>query len=423
MINLIYTQSFNIVKQILSNGIVLIHNYNKQPVISTFIFLKTGTIYEPYNLSGISELLHATITKGTKTRTSYRIAEEIESLGGSISAESGDDFSTLSLTILNQNFEKGVEILSDIFFNPLFPEEEIEKEKINIIAEIMSRKDSIFNVAIDELLISMYGKKHPYGRDPYKEIKYIKKLKRKDILEWWKKFYGIDLNKKNIVIVVSGDIKFEKVKEVIEKNFLNIKKITLPPLQHTGLKPSYRHIKKKTHFKQAYLMYGYYAPSLRKDDIKKYISLKLINFYLGGGMSGKLFEVLREKNSLCYETNSFYPGKFLESHFVIYLGLDKTKMDVAKKELNNIIQHLKNHGINEEELKECKNKLKGRILLDHQTNSKQAWYLGFWEIMDLGYEFDREYIEEIEKITLDEINTFLKDILNNKNTIVELIPK
>lgn len=422
MISVSYANNFIVKKEILSNGIVLIHNYNNtQPLVSTIIFLKMGSIYEPFKFSGISELTQNTIIKGTKNRTSKQIAEEIESIGGSLSSESGDDFSTLSVSVRTEYFEKSIEILSDIFFNPMFPNEEIEKEKMNLIAGILARKDNIFNVATDELMLNMYGEKHPYGRNPYKSIKYIKKITREDIINWWEKFYGIDDN--NIIIVVSGDIDFEKAKKIIGEKFLNIKKIKLSPIENQSFKKRAKHIKRKVHFKQSYLMYGYYAFPINFENLKKYTSLKLITLYLGGGMSGKLFETLREKRSLCYETNSFYPTKFLDSHLVIYLGLDKKNLNIAKQEIEKILIQLKNNGITEEELLECKTKLKGRYLLDHQKNIKQAWYLGFWEILGLGFEYDNKYLQDIENIKLEDIKNTIKEVMSTSPVVIELISK
>ena len=414
-----------VTKELLPNKVIFIHNLNtQQPIVSVNIFLKMGSIYEPQNLLGISELLQTTIIKGTKNRTAKQLAEEIELLGGGISANSDSDYSTLSIAVGKQNFEKAMEILSDIFFNPIFPEDEIEKEKTNIIADILARKDKIFNVAIDELMYNLYGGKHPYGIKPEKYIPSLKRIKRAHLLEWWKKFYAIDEIQNNIIVVISGDIDYDYAKNVFSKYFQNFNSTKLPEIANYKTSYKQKYIRKKTHFKQGYLMYGYLVPAFNKENLKDYLSLKLLNVYLGGGMSSKLFEVLREKNSLCYETNSFYPTKLLDSHFVIYLGFDYNRVQIAKKEIENIIYELSNGTcMSQKELDEAKSKIKGRFLLDHQTNLRQGWYLGFWEIMGLGCEYDKRYIEDIEKITLDDIQTVAKKIFSQKHIVVELAPK
>lgn len=425
-------------KEVLPNGITFIHNLNtEQPVVCTIVFLKMGSIYEPKKFAGISELLQSTIIKGTKNRSAYQIAEEIESLGGSISADSDDDYSTISVAVGSQHFEKSIEILSDIFFNPIFPENEVEKEKLNIIAGILARKDNIFNVAIDELLFNLYGKNHPYGRRPLSIIKTVKKLNRKHLFSWWEKFYGVDKESNNIVIVTSGNVDFQKAKEVITKYFSEVKSVKLPEIIGNEFKIKRRYVKKKVHFKQGYLMYGYYIPPLlNKEKINEHISMKILANYLGGGMSSKLFEILREKSSLCYETNCFYPTKYLSSHFVIYLGFDYDRINLAKKEIDNIIQQiLDDKLLTEQELNEVKSKMKGRFLLDHQTNLRQAWYLGFWEIMGLGYDYDFKYLTDIDTVSLEEVRKNVKKFLHTQCdnhtqcgnrtqcVIVELVPK
>jgi zinc protease len=413
-------------KEILSNGIAFIHNYNSnQPIVSVAIFLKMGEIYEPKKFEGISDLLQNVIIKGTKNRSAEQIAEEVESLGGTISAGSSEDYSTLSIAVGSKHFEKAVEILSDVFKNPIFPENEIEKEKMNLIAGIISRKDRIFDVAIDELLYNLYSKNHPYGRKPIDSIKTIKSFKQKDLFTWWSKFYGVDKNKKNIIIVVSGDIDYIIAKEIILKYFSDIIEINLSEIVFTdNVKTKDKYVKKKVYFKQGYLMYGFISPKLSKDTLLDYLSLKLINSYLGGGMSGKLFEYLREQHSLCYETNSFYPTRLLDSHFVIYLGLDYERIDIAKKEIEKIINQVINGElITEDDLKVVKRKIKGRYLLDHQTNSQQAWYLGFWEINGMGCDYDLQYIKDLENVSISDLRNVAKKIFTSQKTIIELVPK
>lgn len=413
----------NVRKEILSNGATFIHKYNTGiPVVSTLIFLKMGSITDG-KLSGVANLTQTIIVKGTKNRSSEQISQQIEYLGGSISADISSDYATLSCSLSKQNFEKSLEILSDIFYNPIFPEEEIKKEKMNIIASIMSRKDSIHSVASDYLFPQMYDK-HPYGRLDIGDINSIKKISRKDIVNHWEKFYGIDEKNKNIVFVVCGDIKFEEAKGMIEKYFPKIKKTNIKNIEYKEPVIKNKVITKNKKFQQGYLMYGYLSAPLNYDFLKEYMSMKILNSYLGGGMSGKLFQILREENSLCYETNSIYPTKLLTSHFIIYIGLDASRINLAKEEIEKIIYGLKTGKIfNEKDLAEVKLKIKGRFLLDHQTSLRQGWYLGFWEIIGLGYEFDARYIEEIYKISLDEVRKVINKTFSKERILVELLPK
>ncbi|MCX7956706.1 MAG: insulinase family protein [Endomicrobia bacterium] len=424
MIYTVFPVYSEVKKEIFNNGLTIIYNRNDyQPIAVITIFIKMGSIYEPVELAGISELLQATIIKGTKNRTAQQIAEEVEFLGGTYTADSNEDYSTLSILVRSEHFNRAIEIITDIFFNPVFPEDEIEKEKANIIAGLISRRDNIFSTTIDEMMTSMYGKRHPYGRDIKQQIRSIKKLSRQDILKWWKKFYGIDVGKSNIVVVISGNVDFNLAKEEVYKNFASIRRISLPEIEYLKVTKRPSNIKKKLHFKQGYLMYGYYVEPISKDRINYYVMLKILTTYLGGGMSGKLFKVLREENSLCYETNCFYPTRVLDSHFILYAGLDHNRMNIAKLEISKIIDSIKNYGITEKEIEECKKKIKGRFLLDHQTNLRQAWYLGFWEIIGLGYKFDEDYLSLVENVTKEEFIKFINEFFSQRPYLLEFYPK
>jgi predicted Zn-dependent peptidase len=414
----------NIRKEILSNGTVFIHKHNPEiPIVSTIIFLKLGSIYDPPKLAGLGNLTQTVIIKGTKNRTASQIAQEIESLGGTISSSISSDYGELYCSVGKKNFEKSIEILSDIFKNPVFPKEEIEKEKTNIIATILSRKDNIHDVADDYLYSEMY-RDHPYGRLDIGTVESVKKISRKDLISCWEKFYAVDEKSNNLIFVVCGDIEYEVAKNVIEKYFSDLRKTTLPSVKFSTPEIKEKVVTKKQHFNQGYLEYGYLASSLSKENLKHYLATKILNSYLGGGMSGKLFQVLREENSLCYETNSIYPTKLLSGHFIIYLGLDADRLSLAKEKIDEIIAGLKSKKLfTQKDLEETKLKIKGRFLLDHQTSLRQGWYLGFWEIMGLGYDFDEKYIDSLYSISLDDINSVIDKIFSSPKIVVEIIPE
>lgn len=425
MNSLLFAKNFsgNVRKEKLKNGVMLIHKYSSEmPIVSSLIFLKLGSIYETKKLSGISHLLQTVIIKGTKNRTAEKISEEIESVGGTIDSSSGYDFSTLSCVVSKQHFATSMELLSDVFYNPIFPEEEIEKEKNNTIASIISRKDSIFDVASDCMMENLYGAQHPYGWLEEGSIESVRKIKRNDLINFWKRFYGLDEKNNNLIFVVCGDIEFEVAKDMIEKYFPSFRNIKLPEIEYQ-IKSNFGLISKKEKFQQGYLMYGFLASELNSKTLKEYLSLKILSNYLGGGMSGKLFLELREKNSLCYETSCIYPTRLLPAYFVIYLGLDSNRMSIAKEEIEKIISQLKNNVISKQEVEDIKLKIKGRYLLDHQTTLRQGWYLGFWEIMGLGYEFDGKYLDEIYKITSKDVNDTASKIFSQDRVVVEIIPK
>jgi len=406
-----------ITKHTFDNGLILIHKKTEPlPIVEIELFINVGSFTETEKNSGITNLVQTLLLKGTKNRTAEQIAIEIESIGGTISSDSDDDYSTISVSIPSKHFSEAITILSDVLLNPNFPQEELEKEKKVILAAIKSREDHIFNVASDTLIKNLY-KEHPYSMINLGNYESIKNITRNDIINWYNRYYGTP----NIIIVVVGNVSFKETINNVKKRFS-----TIPKVQNSKVilkEPelvSNETITLKKKFEQSYLMYGYLVPQINNND---YPVLKVLNTYLGSGMSSQLFQELREKSGLCYETGSFYPSKKYTSRFIIYLGLDKSKINEAKKKIDSIIDELKLKKISENKLDEIKNHIKGVYLLDHQRNSRQAWFLGWWEILGKGYEYDEQYLTDITKVNSEDIVKVANKYFNKNHVIVEILPE
>lgn len=403
-------------KVTLKNNIVLIHKQIKPlPIVSVKLFVKVGSKDEPENKSGITPLTQELLLKGTKKRTAEQIGLEIESVGGSISSDSTEDFSEISVSVTSRHFDKAVSVLSDVFLNPVFPAEELEKEKTVTMASIRSRKDHIFNVAFDLLMENLYGR-HPYARLPSGTEETVKNISRDDIVEWHRKFYGSP----NVVIVVAGNVSLAETKSCINRYFSGIPEVQESKLSFEAPVPGSRNLTEKRKFKQAYLMLGYLAPRVNSDD---YPALKVLTTYLGGGMSSELFQKIREEAGLCYEISAFYPSRLDVSRFVIYTGLDKASLDKAKESIYKLLNDICRSPIDNKRLNEIKEYIKGTYLLEHQSISRQSWYLGWWEILGKGCEYDSRYVDDLLKITPEDILKVSQKYLQANNVVIQVIPE
>jgi predicted Zn-dependent peptidase len=173
-------------------------------------------------------------------------------------------------------------------------------------------------------------------------------------------------------------------------------------------------------FEQAYLLIGFAAPSVSAKD---YGPLKILNACLGGGMSGRLFQQLREQEGLAYDVGAFYPSKKCGSAFVTYLGLQPSRLEEAKTRIHKALNEMRRKPITAKELAETKNYIKGTYILDHQTNSQRAHYLGWWEILGLGHEFDRAYVKKLDSVTADDVRRVAKKMFSTHPITVEILPK
>lgn len=401
----------------LSNGIKVLHKEtNNLPLVTIQIFLHSGTINEKEKQAGIASFTQGLLFQGTKRRTSEQISRGIEDIGGSISSDIEYDYSNLSISLLDSNFEKAVEILSDVTANPSFPKEEIEKERYNALAAIKSRNDHIFDFANDLFNSTFYGN-HPYSWPDAGKAETISKFARKDLLNWHKKYFTAN----NMLIVVMGNVSLDKTKEIAEKYFSPIKKGKPIVMSAEPKLPPAKNVSRKNNkFQQAFLMIGFPAPDLKNPE---YPVLKVINAMLGSRMSGRLFMELREKLSLAYEVSSFYPSREQLSRFVIYIGLEKKNIELARSKINEILKDLKNNPVDNKELEETKNFIRGIYLLDHQTINRKAWNIGWWEVMGRGFAYDEKYLQDLMSVEPAGLQKAAQTYFTDNFVQIEIVPE
>lgn len=401
----------------LSNGLKVIHKeITSKNLVTTQVFLSAGALFEEENLAGLANLTQSLLFQGTKNRSSEQIAQQTEDIGGNISSDIEHDYSSIGISVLDNNVEKSMDILSDLICNPSFPDKEIEKEKANVLAGIKSRKDHIFYVASDLFNSSFYGT-HPYSWTDSGKIETVSEISRADILKWHKEHYNAD----QMLLVIAGSINLNESKLLAEKYFSKISsqtynaepvKAQVPPLKDI--------MQNSTKFQQAFLMIGFPAPDIKNKDFPV---LKVINAILGSRMSGRLFIELREKLSLAYEVSSFYPSRKQLSRFVIYIGLDIKNIDLARNKINEILTGLKNNPVSAQELEETKNYISGTYLIDRQTIARQAWYLGWWEIMGNGCNYDEKYLQDLLLVSAEDVQKAANKYFTEQYVQIKIVPK
>jgi len=180
-----------------------------------------------------------------------------------------------------------------------------------------------------------------------------------------------------------------------------------------------KEVSQEKELQAAWMIIGYPAPSVDSDD---YPILKLINTILGGGMSSRFFVELRDKRGLAYDTSSFFPSREGPSHFVGYIITSPENVEQAKEGMLEEIERLKTELVSDEELEKAKKYLIGSFALAHQRNKDQAWYLGWYETMGAGYEFDAKYPEQIETVTKEDIMEVANKYFTEAHIVSILMP-
>ena len=409
--------SNSIHETILNNGLTIIYKQNRaSQMVIMDMFIKGGIFYEDEDKSGITNLVGKLLLKGTINRSAEEISREIEFMGGSINTEVANDFAEVWLIIPKRSFRQGLNIFADVLKAPVFPQDEIEKERKVVLAQLKSQKDDIFtytyNVFIDELYNTF-----PYHRPVLGYEETVGVITREDMVTYHRDFYAPN----NMILVIMGNLSFKEVLSAIDEEFGGILPVarTCGKTQSLTVQGETFTITKESPFRQAYLMLGYLAPEVSSPD---YPSMKLINMLLGGRASSKIYVQLREKMGLAYELGSFYPSRKYQSQFVVYIGLSPDNIAKAKENIIKEILKL-SQCIPEQDLLDAKSSLIGKFILDHQTLRKQAWYLGWFEVMGKGWQYDEKYPKEITNLTPDAIKRSISTYLKENNWVcVEVIP-
>jgi predicted Zn-dependent peptidase len=342
--------------------------------------------------------------KGTQRRDALAIAQSMELLGAAFGVDAQEDYIALGGQVTVDRWAETFALFREVLLTPTFPAAEVEKEREALLNAIRTRHENIFNVAEERFRLEMYGT-HPYGRPDEGTEKAVSAMDREALVQWHRR----RLSLKGAVLVTVGNLPMKDLQKDVEglvKAWSSVASSeTAAPLAPVSYPTAIRAVEETRKFEQGYIMVGYPAPSATHPD---YPAFKLINALLGGGMSSPLFYAVREQAGLAYEVSSFYSSRNAGSALVIYAGTDPQKVDLAESKIHEVIKNFLAQPPLESDVTDAKNLIRGHYLMDHQTNARLAWYLGWWELLGKGYGFDTVYPKEIAEVTPASIHAVAK---------------
>lgn len=392
----------------LSNGIVAIVTENPTAdIIAARIFIRAGSRWEKPHQAGLCHLLSAVLTKGTETRSSLEIAEQVESLGASLSTDSTTDYFLVSLKSVAADFEQMLRLAAELLRSPTFPQQELELERRLTLQAIRSQQEQPFTIAFDQLRHSMYGE-HPYALPSLGTEYTVAQLSQEDLVQFHQTHFRPD----NLIISLSGRIDQTAAIALLNQTLGDWQQpqTALPvlPVSPIVSQPLRKAIAQET--QQAIVMLGYLTPAVLDPHphpgvsptaAPAYAALKLLNTHLGNGLSSRLFVELREKRGLAYEVSAFYTTRLDTAQFVAYMGTAPDNTPVALEGLHTEIDRLGTIALTEQELQTAKNKILGQYALGKQTNAQIAQTYGWYETLGLGIEFDTNFQTQVAAVTSD----------------------
>lgn len=388
----------------LKNGICLV--YEKMPYlksVSVGIWVKSGSMYERKDENGISHFIEHMLFKGTKNRSARRIAEEMDFAGGQINAYTARECTCYYTKTLEDNLGLSIDVLSDMYYNSLFSEEDIELERSVIIEEINMYEDSPEDVALDNVCELMWAD-NPLGYRISGTEESVSSITRDMMIDYFNRRYTPE----NTVISVAGAFDEKSLIELCEKYFSQ--KVMETP-----------HILKKAEFvsgnwtrrkdiEQAHLSIAYPAFDHFSDRI---YSLSLLNNIFGGSMSSRLFQSLRENNGLCYSIYS-YTGTFQNGGMLgIYAGLNTDMLEYSQNMIDKEIENICTNPVSDYELDKARSQLKCAIVMSRESASSRMSENGRTQLLLGKVRTDDEIIEKVSAVTPTDIMRDANDIFSS----------
>ena len=392
----------------LDNGLTIVGEeipYLKS--ITLGVWVNAGSRIESEKLSGISHFIEHMLFKGTKNRTSKEIASTIDNLGGQINAFTSKECTCYYVKLLDEHIDIGLDILSDMFLNPLFDKEDIEKERQVILEELKMYEDSPEDLVYDLLMEGVY-KTDALGGNIIGTKESLDNMNREVISDYFKKYYVAS----NSVISISGNFKFEEIVKLIEEKFKNLNKgdvnieITTPEFH-----PCF--IAKNKDTEQVNLAISLKAIPL--EDREDAYALSIINNIFGGSISSRLFQNIRENKGLVYSIYSA-PSLYRKSgELGIYASMSNENLKKVYNLVLEEIDNIRENHLTEEEIRESKEQLKGSYILGLESTSSRMMSIGKSMLLTKKVKDPNDIIESINNIEKARIDLIIDKVFNKEN--------
>jgi len=395
-------------RKVLKNGMTVILEKRSLPVISLAFVVKTGALHEKEKEKGISHFIEHMLFKGTKTRDSKKIAQEIEKKGGEINGFTDETITAYWCKTPSKHLKSALNVFSDLVKNPLFDEKETEKERQVIFEEIKMYKDNPRYHVFNELKSHLYKK--PFGMNIAGNFETVKNISRADLAKKFKEIYSPE----NMILCVVGDADFMELVSFAEKNFIKgTLRITSPKI----IKKIASSIEEREGIDQANLVLGYHVPNSTS---KKSYAAEVLNFIMAGGMSSRLWGEIREKRNLVYAIKGDSEVTKLFGYNFIYAGANKENVGLIKKlileEFQKVIDSL-----DKKELDEVKEQIIGNHYIALEDSQMQMINLIYYEIDGNAQNF-YGFEKHISAVTIQEVKEIAKNAIKN-HSFVALVPK
>jgi len=405
-----------VIRKKLKNGLRVILAPEKDARASTVLVLvDTGSKYENKKTNGLSHFLEHMCFKGTTKRPkAIDISSLLDGLGSSYNAFTGQEYTGYYAKVAPAHIHDAIDIVSDLYLNPTFPKEEIEKEKGVIVEEINMYEDMPSRKVWDSIMSALYGDQ-PAGWNIAGTPELVRSFSRKDFIKYRAQHYVAEAT----TVVVAGKFDEKKVLADIELLFKDIardSKVGKKPTKEKQSTPVVRIEKKKSD--QTHLILAVRAFDIND---KRLPALSVLSAVLGGGMSSRLFSHIRDELGLCYYIRAEVDAYTDHGFLAISAGVRNDAATDAVREIVVQLKRMKDEPVSAEELSRAKESLKGRLYLGLEKSDEVALFYGMQEVMHKKLEAPQLVAGKIDRVTVADIQALAEELFKNNKLNLALI--
>jgi zinc protease len=403
-------------RSVLSSGMVLLTSEQRSlPMVSIELLIDAGSRDDAAGQEGLANLTARLLTYGTKRRSALQISDALDFIGASLSAGSGEDTASLSMTVLKKDLATGLELFAEVLTSSTFPQEEIDRQKQAIIAAIKAREEQPGDIAERRFAAALYPGS-PYGRPVEGTEASVQKLQQKGLREFFERAYRPN----RAILSVVGDISHEEMTRALDEAFRSWKKgePSGGPLVPSTQGPA-QVIRVNKELTQANIILGHQGVGREHPD---YYAIQVMNYILGGGgFSSRTMDSIRNEKGLAYSVYSHFSAERKRGEFQLVM---QTKNETAQEAIQiakEEIRRIREAPVSEQELSDAKDFLTGSFPLRLDTNRKVASFLAQVEYFQLGLDYPGRYPDLIRRITRDDVARVAGQYLQPEKLITVIV--
>ncbi len=392
-------------RRVLPGGLtVLVKENPTADLVATEVLVRAGPRVETAEEAGISSFVQGMVLRGTERRSATEIALAVEGVGGVLRTGTATDYSEYSVVSLSRYADVALDVLADLVTGAKFDPADVETQRRISLSRIRSQADQPLSRALDLIAARLYGM-HPYATPLLGTLETAPRFTRDQLLTFYRTFYTAP----NMVIVVAGHVTADDAVEKVRRSFGRIRAEPLPPRirllpaveRALAPRPTERQeVRETQQTSAAWIVVGYLGVEVGHRD---WTPLRVLSGVLGEGGSSRLFVDIREKQGLAYQVGSSFPTRAGPNMLLLLAGTDPATAPRLLDGLLEEVTRAQREVVPAQELERAKQRIIGRHLIDHEDLQRQAFLLGFYELLGAGFAFDARLPQLIARVTAAEV--------------------